>query len=77
MGSYGREFIEDNVWEIEEYNQIIEDINEGIWTTKNMSKISIKNMSSSHIINCLKLFNEHSRKGKALRHYLKSLKLKK
>ena len=70
--SYGREFIEDHAFEAEKYQEQINNIYDGIWETKNGEKIHIRNMTSSHISNCLKMFSEDTGKGKALRYYLNS-----
>lgn len=52
--SYGREYIEDHAYDIEEMIEAIEkDASIGIWVTKDNKELKISEMQTSHIRNCI------------------------
>lgn len=53
--SYGKEYLEEHAYEL--YTPIGDPNNE-IWTTRDGKKMHVKNMTTKHIVNCLKILKD-------------------
>lgn len=57
--SYSSEFAEENAWMAEELADAIEqDIQKGIWVTKDGKELKISEMETSHIKNCIRFIHK-------------------
>ena len=57
--SYSSEFAEENAWMAEELADAIEqDIQKGIWVTKDGKELKISEMETSHIKNCIRFIQK-------------------
>lgn len=65
--SYGREYLADNAYEIEQAHNKWEDMciraennaMHGLWIKKDGELIHVSNMETSHIHNCIKMLNRN------------------
>lgn len=65
--SYGREYLADNAYEIEQTQKKWEDMciraannaMHGLWIKKDGELIHVSNMETSHIQNCIKMLNRN------------------